>query len=60
MLFSILFTQFHQSSLSNNNRENIHGNLGIDPSRLDENIYFFSKGHPKCIQGCLSRSGGQI
>ncbi|HDR7625182.1 TPA: plasmid recombination protein [Bacillus mycoides] len=39
MLFSISFNQFHQSSLSHNNRENIYGNPGIDPSRLDENIY---------------------
>ncbi|MED0889339.1 plasmid recombination protein [Bacillus mycoides] len=43
MLFSISFNQSHQSSLSHNNRENIHGNLGIDPSRLDENIYFVQK-----------------
>ncbi|PFD96787.1 mobilization protein [Bacillus sp. AFS023182] len=40
MLFSISFNQSHQSSLSHNNRENIYGNPGIDPSRLDENIYF--------------------
>ncbi|EOO32921.1 hypothetical protein IKK_06085, partial [Bacillus mycoides] len=26
MLFSISFNQSHQSSLSHNNRENIHGN----------------------------------
>ncbi|WP_044439911.1 plasmid recombination protein [Bacillus mycoides] len=39
MLFSISFNQSHQSSLSHNNRENIYGNPGIDPSRLDENIY---------------------
>ncbi|MDM5185909.1 plasmid recombination protein, partial [Bacillus sp. DX4.1] len=43
MLFSISFNQSHQSSLSHNNRENIHGNPGIDPSRLDENIYFVKK-----------------
>ncbi|MBG9685596.1 plasmid recombination protein [Bacillus mycoides] len=43
MLGSISFNQSHQSSLSHNNRENIHGNLGIDPSRLDENIYFVQK-----------------
>ncbi|ALC55287.1 mobilization protein (plasmid) [Bacillus cereus] len=43
MLGSISFNQSHQSSLSHNNRENIHGNPGIDPSRLDENIYFIQK-----------------
>ncbi|MCC2329314.1 plasmid recombination protein [Bacillus wiedmannii] len=43
MLFSISFNQSHQSSLSHNNRENIYGNPGIDPSRLDENIYFVQK-----------------
>ncbi|RWS38634.1 mobilization protein [Bacillus mycoides] len=43
MLGSISFNQSHQSSLSHNNRENIHGNPGIDPSRLDENIYFVQK-----------------
>ncbi|WP_242238170.1 plasmid recombination protein [Bacillus cereus group sp. BfR-BA-01316] len=43
MLFSISFNQSHQSSLSHNNRENIHGNPGIDSSRLDENIYFVQK-----------------
>ncbi|EJR46390.1 hypothetical protein IIM_04801 [Bacillus cereus VD107] len=43
MLFSISFNQSHQSSLSHNNRENIHGNPGIDPSRLDENIHFVQK-----------------
>ncbi|WP_439873344.1 plasmid recombination protein (plasmid) [Bacillus mycoides] len=43
MLFSISFNQSHQSSLSHNNRENIHGNPSIDPSRLDENIYFVQK-----------------
>ncbi|MGR3779539.1 plasmid recombination protein [Bacillus paramycoides] len=43
MLFSISFNQSHQSSLSHNNRENIHGNPGIDPSRLDENISFVQK-----------------
>ncbi|MGE6367463.1 plasmid recombination protein [Bacillus paramycoides] len=43
MLFSISFNQSHQSSLSHNNRENIHGNPGINPSRLDENIYFIQK-----------------
>ncbi|MFD0769305.1 plasmid recombination protein [Bacillus sp. CGMCC 1.60114] len=43
MLFSISFNQSHQSSLSHNNRENIHGNPGIDPSRLDQNIYFIKK-----------------
>ncbi|WP_151040890.1 plasmid recombination protein [Bacillus safensis] len=43
MLGSISFNQSHQSSLSHNNRENIHGNPGIDPSRLHENIYFVQK-----------------
>ncbi|MCU5409179.1 plasmid recombination protein, partial [Bacillus cereus] len=43
MLGSISFNQSHQSSLSHNNRENIYGNLGIDPSRLHENIYFVQK-----------------
>ncbi|QWH75372.1 mobilization protein (plasmid) [Bacillus mycoides] len=43
MLFSISFNQSHQSSLSHNNRENIYGNPGIDPSRLDENIYLVQK-----------------
>ncbi|WP_130068236.1 plasmid recombination protein [Bacillus albus] len=43
MLGSISFNQSHQSSLSHNNRENIHGNPGIDPSRLDENVYFVQK-----------------
>uniref|UniRef100_UPI003F4998DE plasmid recombination protein n=1 Tax=Bacillus multifaciens TaxID=3068506 RepID=UPI003F4998DE len=43
MLFSISFNQSHQSSLSHNNRENIHGNPGIDPARLEENIYFVQK-----------------
>ncbi|MGH0512543.1 plasmid recombination protein [Bacillus cereus] len=43
MLGSISFNQSHQSSLSHNNRENIYGNPGIDPSRLDENIYFVQK-----------------
>ncbi|MED1382636.1 plasmid recombination protein [Bacillus mycoides] len=43
MLGSISFNQSHQSSLSHNNRENIHGNLGIDPARLHENIYFVQK-----------------
>ncbi|HDR7483091.1 TPA: plasmid recombination protein [Bacillus toyonensis] len=43
MLFSISFNQSHQSSLSHNNRENVHGNPGIDPSRLEENIYFVQK-----------------
>ncbi|EEM02234.1 hypothetical protein bmyco0002_54200 [Bacillus pseudomycoides] len=43
MLFSISFNQSHQSSLSHNNRENIHGNPGIDLSRLEENIYFVQK-----------------
>ncbi|PES32849.1 plasmid recombination protein [Bacillus thuringiensis] len=43
MLFSISFNQSHQSSLSHNSRENIHGNPGIDPSRLEENIYFVQK-----------------
>lgn len=42
-MFSISFNQSHQSSLSHNNRENIHGNSGIDSSRLDENIYFIQK-----------------
>ncbi|MGG0447861.1 plasmid recombination protein, partial [Bacillus mycoides] len=43
MLGSISFNQSHQSSLSHNNRKNIYGNPGIDPSRLDENIYFVQK-----------------
>jgi len=43
MLFSISFNQSYQSSLSHNNRENIHGNPGIDPSRLEKNIYFVQK-----------------
>ncbi|PGQ04819.1 mobilization protein [Bacillus cereus] len=43
MLFSISFNQSHQSSLSHNNRENMHGNPGIDPARLHENIYFVQK-----------------
>ncbi|QWI52475.1 plasmid recombination protein [Bacillus mycoides] len=43
MLGSISFNQSHQSSLSHNNRENIHGNSGIDPSRSEENIYFVQK-----------------
>ncbi|MCU4842331.1 plasmid recombination protein [Bacillus cereus] len=43
MLGSISFNQSHQSSLSHNNRENIHGNSGIDPARLHENIYFVQK-----------------
>ncbi|OTY21424.1 hypothetical protein BK735_04875 [Bacillus mycoides] len=43
MLGSISFNQSHQSSLSHNNRENIHGNPGIDSARLDENIYFVQK-----------------
>ncbi|CAM4296250.1 plasmid recombination protein [Bacillus paramycoides] len=43
MLGSISFNQSHQSSLSHNNRENIHGNPGIDPARLDENIFFVQK-----------------
>jgi len=43
MLASISFNQSHQSSLSHNNRENTHGNPGIDPTRLDENIYFVQK-----------------
>ncbi|MGE1025490.1 plasmid recombination protein [Bacillus sp. GMs2/2] len=43
MLGSISFNQSHQSSLSHNNRENTHGNPGIDLARLDENIYFVQK-----------------
>ncbi|MDM5436216.1 plasmid recombination protein [Bacillus hominis] len=43
MLGSISFNQSHQSSLSHNNRENIYGNPGIDPARLEENIYFVQK-----------------
>ncbi|MGG1327860.1 plasmid recombination protein, partial [Bacillus tropicus] len=43
MLFSISFNQSHQSSLSHNNRENVHGNPGIDLTRLHENIYFVQK-----------------
>ncbi|HDR8162785.1 TPA: plasmid recombination protein [Bacillus cereus] len=43
MLGSISFNQSHQSSLSHNNRENIHGNPGINPARSEENIYFVQK-----------------
>jgi len=43
MLGSISFNQSHQSSLSHNNRENVHGNPGIDPARSEENIYFVQK-----------------
>ncbi|MGG1872648.1 plasmid recombination protein [Bacillus wiedmannii] len=43
MLGSISFNQSHQSSLSHNNRENIHGNSDIDSARLHENIYFVQK-----------------
>ncbi|MFZ7920099.1 mobilization protein, partial [Bacillus cereus] len=43
MLGSISFNQSHQSSLSHNNRANIHGNPGIDPARSEENIYFVQK-----------------
>ncbi|MCQ6343823.1 plasmid recombination protein [Bacillus cereus] len=43
MLRSISFNQSHKSSISHNNRENIHGNPGIDPSRLEKNIYFVKK-----------------
>lgn len=43
MLGSISFNQSHQSSLSHNNRENIHGNPGIDSARSEENIYFVQK-----------------
>ncbi|MGF9770308.1 plasmid recombination protein [Bacillus albus] len=43
LLASISFNQSHQSSLSHNNRENIHGNPGIDPARVEENIYFVQK-----------------
>ncbi|PTC10351.1 plasmid recombination protein [Bacillus wiedmannii] len=43
MLGSISFNQSYQSSLSHNNRENMHGNPGIDPARLHENIYFVQK-----------------
>lgn len=43
MLRSISFNQSHKSSISHNNRENTHGNPGIDPSRLEENIYFVQK-----------------
>ena len=43
MLGSISFNQSHQSSLSHNNRENTHGNPGIDPARSEENIYFVQK-----------------
>jgi hypothetical protein len=43
MLGSISFNQSHQSSLSHNNRGNIHGNPGIDPARSEENIYFVQK-----------------
>ncbi|OOR55860.1 mobilization protein [Bacillus mycoides] len=43
MLRSISFNQSHKSSISHNNRENTHGNPGIDPSRLNENMYFVQK-----------------
>ncbi|AZR80773.1 mobilization protein (plasmid) [Bacillus thuringiensis] len=43
VLRSISFNQSHKSSMSHNNRENTHGNPGIDPSRLEENIYFVQK-----------------
>ncbi|AZR80790.1 mobilization protein (plasmid) [Bacillus thuringiensis] len=43
VLRSISFNQSHKSSISHNNRENTHGNPGIDPSRLEENIYFVQK-----------------
>ncbi len=43
MLASISFNQSHKSNLAHNNRENIHGNPGIDQTRLDENIYFVQK-----------------
>ncbi|MES5963258.1 plasmid recombination protein, partial [Bacillus cereus group sp. MG7w] len=43
MLRSISFNQSHKSSMSHNNRENMYGNPGIDPSRLDENMYFVQK-----------------
>lgn len=43
VLRSISFNQSHKSSISHNNRENIHGNPGIDPARSDENIYFVQK-----------------
>ena len=43
MLFSISFNQSHKSSLSHNNRKNVHGNPGIDLARLDKNIYFVQK-----------------
>ncbi|UIJ70214.1 plasmid recombination protein (plasmid) [Bacillus cereus] len=43
MLRSISFNQSYKSSISHNNRENTHGNSGIDPSRLEENIYFVQK-----------------
>lgn len=43
VLRSISFNQSHKSSISHNNRENVHGNPGIDPSRLEENMYFVQK-----------------
>jgi len=43
VLRSISFNQSHKSSISHNNRENTHGNPGIDLSRLEENIYFVQK-----------------
>ena len=43
VLRSISFNQSHKSSISHNNRENTHGNSGIDLSRLEENIYFVQK-----------------
>ncbi|MDA2616277.1 plasmid recombination protein, partial [Bacillus cereus] len=43
MLASISFNQSHKSNMAHNNRENIHGNPGIDSSRLNENIYFVQR-----------------
>lgn len=43
MLASISFNQSYKSNMAHNNRENLHGNPGIDQSRLDENIYFVRK-----------------
>lgn len=40
---SISFHQGHKSNLAHNNRENVHGNPDIDPSRLEENIYFVQR-----------------
>lgn len=42
--------------MAHNNRENIHGNPGIDPSRLDENIYFVQKDIRKVYEDIFSEA----